>query len=461
MFRVICFVAALALSNAIFGGDVAEMFRERAKCTVSVKYSIQLEENRRQISTTAMVASPDGLIVVPASEIPLELRHDELADFKVYAFGGDVDGYPAKYLGADVLTGTHFLKIDGGLPKEMSAYTKFGRAKASVCGRVWGIGISNEALLFEPYYMESYVSYVGRRPLLRAQTGGTVAAIGAPVFDSNGDFVGWADSQAGENLLLYAGKLNGAPISLVSPFLSNSFMFPEELDAVLKRVPSNPQGDKYGWLGLVGTKVLKREVAKMMGITGKSALLVSEIVKNSAAEKAGLKKGDIIVAVDGKPIAENGEEFVLYDFRSKFALKKAGEKIVFSVVRGADEPRDFTLSVGESPKTYRQARTKYFKKIGFSVRDCLVDDAFARKNFSADMDAAVVKYVKPNSPAASAMPSALAVGDLIKEVNSKPVSSYTEAVDEISKLAADGKTKEIVILAEDLKETKVVRIKLD
>lgn len=86
---------------------------------------------------------------------------------------------------------------------------------------------------------------------------------------------------------------------------------------------------------------------------------------------------------------------------------------------------------------------------------------FARKNFSADLDAAVVKYVKPNSPAASAMPSALAAGDLIKEVNSKPVKSYQNAVDEISKFADGGKTGEIVILAEDLKETKVVRIKLD
>ncbi len=461
MFRVICFVAAFAVSNALFGGNIAEMFAERAKCAVSVKYSIQLEENRRQISTTGMAADSDGLIVVPSSEIPLELRHDELADFRVYAFGGDVDGYPAKYLGADALSGTHFLRIEGGLPKVMAPFTKFRRAKTSMGRKVWGAGLSNEALLFEPYYMESYVSYVGRRPIMRAQTGGAVAAVGTPVFDENGDFVGWADSQAGKNMLLYAGKLNGAPITLLSPFESNSFMFPEELEAILKRIPSNPQGDKYGWLGLVGTKVLKREVAKMMGITGKSAFLVSEIVKNSAAEKAGLKKGDIIVAIDGSPIAENSEEFALYDFKMKFATKKAGENVVFSVVRGADEPRDFPLVVGESPKTHRQARTKYFKKIGFSVRDCLVDDAFARKNFSADLDAAVVKYVKPNSPAASAMPSALAAGDLIKEVNSKPVKSYQNAVDEISKLADGGKTGEIVILAEDLKETKVVRIKLD
>jgi hypothetical protein len=59
------------------------------------------------------------------------------------------------------------------------------------------------------------------------------------------------------------------------------------------------------------------------------------------------------------------------------------------------------------------------------------------------------------------MPSKLAVGDIIKEINSKPIKNYAQALEELKKINDDATVKSLVILAEDFKETKVIRIKLD
>ena len=90
-----------------------------------------------------------------------------------------------------------------------------------------------------------------------------------------------------------------------------------------------------------------------------------------------------------------------------------------------------------------------------------MDDAVARRKLDNDLNGAVVQFVRDNSPASSALPTPLAAGDLIKEINSEPVKTYAEAVEKLSKINDDESAKELVILSEDARETKVIRIKLD
>ena len=143
------------------------------------------------------------------------------------------------------------------------------------------------------------------------------------------------------------------------------------------------------------------------------------------------------------------------------AKNKPGEKVSFEVISGNSSPRELEVVLDSSPKSFRQSKFKYFKRLGFSVREFLIDDSIARKTFRRGDDIAVVQFVKPNSPASSAVPAALKQDDLIKEINSVPVRSYAEAVDILDKLESDKSAKEIVILAEDFSETKVIRVKLD
>ena len=113
------------------------------------------------------------------------------------------------------------------------------------------------------------------------------------------------------------------------------------------------------------------------------------------------------------------------------------------------------------PLEFRESRYAYFKRLGFSVREFVIDDALARKMQKPAMDAPVVQFVKPNSPASSAQPNGLGQSEIIREINSVPVKSYRQAVEILSKINSDESAKDLVILSEDYKETKLLRIKLD
>ena len=143
------------------------------------------------------------------------------------------------------------------------------------------------------------------------------------------------------------------------------------------------------------------------------------------------------------------------------AIKKPGDKVTLNIMRGSEAPKDYEVTMGEQPKTFRKSEFKYFKRLGFSVREYLMDDAVARRKLDNDLNGAVVQFVRDNSPASSALPTPLAAGDLIKEINSEPVKTYAEAVEKLSKINDDESAKELVILSEDARETKVIRIKLD
>ena len=456
------FIVCMALLAMAQQQSFEQIFQERVKCSVVVKYTIELEEDRKQEYVLGMIVDDSGLVMLSPSAMLNTFRHDELKNFKVYFFGGDVEGYPAEYLGADSFTKVNFIRIKNGLPKGRVPFTKFKTAKLSRGDVVWGVGFYSEEMLFEPMLMRSYVQDIGKRPLGMASTADAVSASGTAVFNQNGDFVGWAYGFYTAQYAFYASDIKGLPVTLALANSSDKIVLPNEIQEILKNVPSKPSGDNHAWLGIVNMSLLKPDVAKMMGIENRQAFLISDIIKDSPADKGGLKKGDIIVGFNGKDFELiTGEGYALFNFSLKYARMKKDEKIKLSIIRGADAPKDFEITLGESPKTFRQSQTKYFKRIGFSVREFLLDDAIERKVISKKCEQPVVKYVKPNSPAASAMPSQLAVGDIIKEINSKPISTYAQAIAELEKINGDASVKSLVILAEDFKETKVIRIKLD
>ncbi len=449
-----------ALSKA--STDVSAMFAERAKCAVAIKYIFQLEEDRNQFFTSGMVVDESGLIIVANTEMPDDARVESLLDFKVFIFGGDQAGYPADYLGADFITGTHFLRIRGGLPKCMVSYKKFPKARAKISQDLWGVALTSEQDMFEPFYMRSYVSIAGRRPLLRGETFDSVAAVGTAIFDMSGNFVGWGQSQTEKMRIAHIDESRQAPILLQSPGITSSFLFPEEVEDLLKRVPSKPSGDAYAWAGLWGIQMLKHDVAKILGLEHKSALVVSEVIKKSPADKAGIEKGDIIIGLNGADIERlNSDSSTLANFSLLLRKRKVGDTVSLSIIRNSDAPKDFKIKLEARPKSMRESQFKYFKRLGFSIREFLMDDAIMRKMDDIFVDTAVAQFVRQNSPASSAMPNKLAEGDIIKEINSTPVSSYADAVKILSKINDDSSVKSVVILAEDFNETKVVRIKLD
>ncbi|MEZ8113908.1 Do family serine endopeptidase [Vibrio splendidus] len=104
---------------------------------------------------------------------------------------------------------------------------------------------------------------------------------------------------------------------------------------------------KRGMLGVQGGEVTS-ELAEALGYESSKGAFVSQIVPDSAADKAGLKAGDVIVSINGKRIDTFSE------LRAKVATLGAGKQIELGVVRDGKN-MTFDVTLGESTNSKTQA----------------------------------------------------------------------------------------------------------
>ena len=98
---------------------------------------------------------------------------------------------------------------------------------------------------------------------------------------------------------------------------------------------------KRGRLG-VAIGPLSPEIAESLGLrNGTNGALVSQVLEDSPAEKAGIKAGDVITSVNGRAIKSDGE------LRNTIGLMRVGDKANLSVLRDGKEVR-LTATVGEA-----------------------------------------------------------------------------------------------------------------
>jgi S1-C subfamily serine protease len=101
---------------------------------------------------------------------------------------------------------------------------------------------------------------------------------------------------------------------------------------------------KRGVLG-VNIQTLAPEIARSMDLPeATQGALVSQVVEGSPAEKAGVKAGDVITAVNGRPVKDAGS------LRNSIGLLSIGEKVDLSLLREG-KPRRVTATVSERDAT--------------------------------------------------------------------------------------------------------------
>lgn len=95
-----------------------------------------------------------------------------------------------------------------------------------------------------------------------------------------------------------------------------------------------------GWLG-IGVQPLTPELAKSFGVSGEG-VLVNQVMPKSPAEAAGLKVGDLILSVEGRPIKDPR------DLQRIIAETDIGKPVALSILR-EKQKRDLTVQIGEMP----------------------------------------------------------------------------------------------------------------
>ena len=173
------------------------------------------------------------------------------------------------------------------------------------------------------------------------------------------------------------------------------------------------------YLGIIPQDVTPA-IAKAFGEKDPRGALVGDVSPNSPAQKSGLANGDIILEVNGKPVADSNA------LRMTISMMAPDSSVNLKVLRNGAE-RAFTVTLGELPTTEAAVRNSGHGSSdsalsGVSVQTLDADTARALK-LPPQTQGVVVTNVNPSSDAAEA---GLQRGDVIQEVNRKPVTNTSQ-----------------------------------
>ncbi|MEZ9998270.1 Do family serine endopeptidase [Vibrio lentus] len=170
---------------------------------------------------------------------------------------------------------------------------------------------------------------------------------------------------------------------------------------------------KRGMLGVQGGEVTS-ELAEALGYESSKGAFVSQIVPDSAADKAGLKAGDIIVSINGKRIDTFSE------LRAKVATLGAGKQIELGVIRDG-KSKNFDVTLGESTNSKTQAE---------KLHEGLAGAELTNTNESDGATGVKVSSVAQGSPAEAYQ---LLKDDIIIGVNRQTVKNLAQFRDILEK----------------------------
>ena len=180
-----------------------------------------------------------------------------------------------------------------------------------------------------------------------------------------------------------------------------------------------------GWLGVV-TQPINRSYATFLGDPNLEGILVSDILENSPAMKAGLKPGDVLLQFgDVKLFAERDED--LNKFTLAVSQAAAGEKTKILIYRDG-KTKTITATIGEKPKVKPD---EYESDMGFTVKE-ITEDMY-RTYLLESREGVYVSYVEVGNIAAKAD---LMEGDVVMAVNYKKITDF-ESFTDVMKNAKD------------------------
>lgn len=356
---------------------------------------------------SGFIVSEDGYIVTnchvvkDADEITVTLNNSQ--------------EFEAKVIGMDPRTDLAVIKIEEtNLP-----HLKFGDSDGLQIGE-WVVAIGSP-FTFESSLTVGVVSAKGRQDLGIATLEDfiqTDAAInpgnsGGPLLDLQGNVIG-------VNTAIYSN--NGGYIGI-------SFAIPANLAKHIMDQIIHTGVVKRSYLGIV-LQPIDQRMADALGLDKVEGVLVTEVMKDSPADKAGIKNGDIILSLNGKVVKNVNR------FRNEIALMNTDQPADLEILRNQK-----VLDVSAFLETITETEVssaETFHKMGFEIEDPknLSPEALSKYGLNRDSKGVIITKVKPGSPAALAglQPNFLITAIVEQRGHQKAIENATDFGDTLKKL---------------------------
>ena len=181
-----------------------------------------------------------------------------------------------------------------------------------------------------------------------------------------------------------------------------------------------------GYVG-VGMQPIEPEMVEFFKLENNKGALVTSVVEDSPAEKAGLKKDDVIIQIGKKKVDDIQDVFNIIGFTTP------GTEVEFTIIRDGKEKK-VTVKVGSKADSQLADTSDLGKKFGLTVQT--IDEDNAKQYSTKEGVGVVVIEVKPGSPAAGV---GIRAGMVILEVNRQEIADVGEFNEALKKYEEEQK----------------------
>ncbi len=367
-----------------------------------------------------------GFIIDPSGLVVTNYHVIEAAE-EIEVVFDDGTRMPATLKGADKKTDLALLEITSDRPLP---YLAFGDSETAEVGD-WVIAIGN------PFGLggtttSGIISARGRDirsgPLddfIQIDASLNKGNSGGPLFNTRGEVIGI-------NSAIYSPNGGSVGIGFAIPSsLANNVISQLKQHGIVQR----------GFLG-VHIQTVSNDIAESLGLDKARGALVTQVVKDSPAEQAGIEPGDILLSYDGKPIS------TIRDLTKLVALTKTKADVTIEIWRN-DALIALSVSITETPQTgiaSSAGETPVLtQKLGLAFAQ-VNDETRQKYNLDKSTDGVVISEVAPDGAAAR---QGLREGDVVKQIGKTKVRSPQEINNVIEEYLVDDKSSVLLLVERD------------
>ncbi len=367
----------------------------------------QKQPRRKERSLgSGFLVSKDGYIVTNYHVV----EGADVINVNLQGATGQSKSIPAALIGFDEETDIALLKVES---KENLPFLTFADSEKAKVGE-WLLAIGN------PFGLDHTV------------TAGILSAKGRNI--NAGPFDNFLQTDASINpgnsggpLLNMAGEVVGINTAIIASGQGIGFAIPSSMAAQITEQLKKGQKVRRGWIG-VTIQDLDENAAKALGMQKPHGALIGDVMPDEPADKAGIKAGDVIIAVNGKNVEDSAELLRAIaaqqpESTAKLTVWRDGAEKTISVTLGERSTEQFHAQRGSSGTPDKSQETA---SLGISVRPLTAEETHGF-NLKKGQGLLIVE-VEPGEPADEA---GLRKNDVILAANMKPVNSAQELANSI------------------------------